>query len=367
MSATSDTGAANDLIASCFTCEPLQKYVDLTTDFSDKLSSALNEPMFILFTSLFGLWAVVAGYRLALKQADIMDLIKDLIYITITGVILASQSNGLISYVYSSALTVMSGSANTAFSVASGELQSTGQTGLVALAANGELAIAKVIQAASAIARAGALYNIANYIYAIVLVVPYFLLIVAYSSQVVVAIFRAMMVGIFAPFLFMSFAFGWGRQMAFSGAKTLLAAIMVLFACTAALALTIYGVNTVNLQPETLTGDALNKFASMSNPDFLVILFLGWMGTALMTEGTSMANSIAGTMLSNTAAGIMTAGAVATGAAVLKASRTGAGFLGNLGMKNHDRMWGGGDDKSKGVQDKVDKFNNINKPGGDAS
>lgn len=373
MAGTNLGGEANDLSTTCFTCEPLNKYIALTTGFADNLSSALSDPMLILFTSLFGLWAVVCGYKLSFKQCDINIVITDLLYITITGVILSSQANGLISYVYATALSVMAGASDTAFTVAGGGNRSTGYTGLVHLAASGEVAVAKVIQAASAIARAGKLYNIANYVYAAVLVIPYFLLVVVYSSQVVVAIFRAMMVAIFAPFLFMAFAFGWGRQMSYAGAKTLLASTLVLFACTAALALTIYGVDQIDIKPQSLTGDALDKFASLSNPQFLVILFLGWMGTALMTEGTAIANSIAQTALTNTAAGIMTAGAAGT---ALAASRVlnplNAGSRITKGLEGAgqqlDAWTGTGQGSMRGAaQALVEKFRNINKPGGGAS
>ena len=362
-----------DLTTTCFTCEPLEKYIDLTTGFANELSSALSDPMLILFTALFGLWAVVSGYKLAFRQFDINAVVKDLIYITITGVILASQANGLISYVYSTALSVMGGASDTAFSVAGGGTQSTGYTGLVHLAASGELAVAKVIQAALAISKAGRLYDIAKYVYAIVLVVPYFLLVVVYSAQVVVAIFRAMMVAIFAPFLFMAFAFNWGRQMAFAGAKTLLASTLVLFACTAALALTIYGVDQIDLAPQSLTGSALDTFASISNPQFLVILFLGWMGTALMTEGTAIANSIAQTALTNTAAGIMTAGAAGTAMAIGRFSNPlTAGRRAMRGLEGAGEelgAWaapvrGANQAVVKGAQALVEKFRNINKPGG---
>nr|CAM74177.1 membrane protein [Magnetospirillum gryphiswaldense MSR-1] len=312
MASTTPTATASDVESICWTCKPLEKYVELTQSFTDDLSSTLHEPMLMLFASLAALWVVVSAIKLPLRLTDKWKIIQDFVFITITGLLLGSQANALISYVYSSALEIMGGSSAAVFSIAGDGQASTGKTGLVALAANGELAVVKVFQAATTIAQAGSLYDPQNYVYALVLVVPYFLLVVAYSAQVVVAIFRATMVGVFAPFLFMAFAFGWGRDMAKAGAKTLLASILVLFACTAALALTIYGVKGLPLEPTGLVGDEMAKFTSISNPDFLVILFLGWAGTALMAEGTAIANSIAQTALTNTAAGIMTAGAAAS-------------------------------------------------------
>lgn len=353
-----------DLSADCWTCDPLQQYVDLSQGFADKLGNTLHDPIFILFASLCGLWMVLSALKLNFQMTTKDEIIKDFVFISITGLLLGSQGAGLISQVYSGALDIMGGSAEAVFSIAGEAQRSTGHKGLVALAANGEIAVAKVIQAAMAIMQAGALYEIQNYIYALILVVPYFLLVVAYSGQVVVAIFRAAMVAVFAPFLFMAFAFGWGRDMAKAGAKTLLATILVLFASTAALALVIYGVNTIDLDPTLLKGKALNEFASISNPQFLVILFLGWMGTALMTEGISMANSIASTALTNSAVATMTAGAAGT---ALMLGKKGPGMAGNAAA-GFSRAWQFGqsaiaDPNGPAVQDLLNKFKNVNKPG----
>lgn len=352
-----------DLATTCWTCEPLQKYVGLTQEFADKLSETLHGPMLMLFASLAGLWIVISGIRLALKMTEFTEIIKDFVFISITGLLLGSQSTGLVSYIYSISVSIMGASSAAVFAVAGGVQESSGYDGLVALAANGEKAVYKVFQVAGSIWSAGALYQIGNYIYAGILVLPFFLLVVAYSSQVVVAIFRATMVGVFAPFLFMAFAFNWGRGMAQSGAKTLLASILVLFASTAALALTIYGVNTISIDPSKMSGDALNDFASITNPEFLVILFLGWMGTALMAEGTSMANSIAATALTNAAAGILTAGMAGS---AMFAGKKGLPMAGNTLAGISKGFFAGSRamaDPGAAAQDLIDKFKNINKPG----
>lgn len=356
----------SDIATECWSCEPLKTYVDLSQTFIDNLDSALHDPMLILFASLCGLWIVVSGIKLVLRMTELTGIIKDLVFISITGVLLGSQSTGLISSVYASALTVMGGSSSAVFGIAGGAVKSSGYTGLVALAANGELAVAKVFEAAGAIFSAGALTKLHYYFYAVILVIPYFLLVVAYSSQVVVAIFRATMVAVFAPFLFMAFAFGWGRGMATSGAKTLLAAVLVLFASTAALALCIYGVNALTLNPTELVGDKVTKFAQLTNPKYLVILFLGWAGTALMAEGTSMANSIAQTALTNAAAGIMTAG---VSASAIMAGKKGIPTAGNAVANLAKGFAWGRDamaDPAAAGQALVEKFKNINKPGGRA-
>ena len=170
------------------------------------------------------------------------------------------------------------------------------------------------------------------------------------------------MVALFAPFLSLAFAFNCTRPMFASGCKTLLGTILVLFAATSALALTIYGVQQVPIGPDEY--DNLDEFASFENSKFLMILFLGWIGTALMTEGTSMANSIAGTMLTNTAAGVMTAGAAATAGAAWKYGSKAAGaagnMLGKLGEFSSNNLWGR---SNENTQNLVDQFKKTNNPG----
>jgi type IV secretion system protein TrbL len=336
--------------------------------------------MLILFTSLTVLWIVIIGYRLILRLVDGPEIVKGFVFITITGLLFTSQSNGLIAQVYSSAIDIMSASSKVAFDVTGGTVAQGGYTGLAALAASGEQAFLTVFKIAQAVGSAGRLMNPLNWLYAAFLVIPYFLLVVAYSSQVVVAIFRAMMVALLAPFLFLAFAFGWGRGMAWSGIKTLLGAMLVLFASTAALALVIFAVNHIPVEANALKNDALDQFASLTNPDFILIMALGWIGTALMTEGVSLANSIAGTALTNTAAGIMTAGAAATGLAAAKAGAhagnpltMGRRFTGAMNAASNEiGGWaamgkgaaGVAGMAAGGVAGLVDRFKNINKPGG---
>ncbi len=367
MDNTNNISAAKDIADACWTCKPLSAYVKIAGDFSEKLGETLQEPMFIFFASLCGLWIVISGFKLLLKMTNRDDLIKDVVYITIAGVLLGSTGQSVISYVYTAAIEIMGASSGMIFSLAV-KAQANEYTGLVSLAYNGEKAVVKVFQAALAIAGAGDWYDLPKYIYAVVLVLPFFLLIVSYSCQVVVSIFRATMIGVFAPFLFMAFAFGWGRDMAKAGAKTLLASVLVLFASTAALSMTIYGItNGVAVDPTSLTGDDLNEFASITNPQFLVILFLGWAGTALMTEGTSIANSISQTALTNAAAGVMTSVVAVAAYMATKKARMAASVVGGIGGRN---LTGGmaatGGQNTEAPKALVDRFKNINKPGGGA-
>ena len=360
--------AGSNDVSKCFTCDALSSYMDLTAGFADNLSHALQGPILILFSSLVGLWLVIQGYRLLFHMTKIEELVSGLVYIVIATVLLGSQANGLISAVYSGSLEILSGASETAFSVAGGVRESGSGGGLVGLAQSAEIAVLHVIDLAVALIRQASTFEVDQYLYAILLVIPYFLLVLAYSSQVVVAFLRLMMAAIFAPFLFMAFAFGWGRGMAWAGARTILGSILVLFASTSALALTLHGVNLANEQVTASAANGnLDDFASFSNAEFLVIVFLGWMGTALMTEGVSIANSIVQTALTNTAAGVMTAGGAATAMAALKMG----GSTGKTALNAASLMSGPVGIGARGINAAMnisstlaEKAKNINKPGG---
>ena len=372
----SATGSG-DLATTCWTCASLQAYVDLSKGFTDKLAATLQQPMNDLFLAMAGLWVVLVGLRLGLHLATLQDFVKELVFVCIAGVLVGGLGTSLISYVYSATLSIMGGASAAVFSIAGNTQSSTGYSGLVALAANGEQAVAKVFQAADAIAAAGGLRHFGNYIYALVLVLPFFLLVVVYASQVIVAIFRAVMLGVLAPFLLMAVGFAWARGMALTGAKTVLATVLVMFACTAALSLTIYGVNSIiTLDPSKLTGAAIDQFASITNPQFLVILFMGWGGTALMTEGTSLANSIAQTALTNAGAAILSGGVSAAALVMGKKGTGAAGAMNPLTAPGRildaagaaGKQWGAFRELATSpVKTVVDRFKNINKPDGGGS
>ena len=196
----------------------------------------------------------------------------------------------------------MASAAGLAFAVGGESAVATGTStsALVELVRMGETAISKVFDQAQALSNKSTAFNWLPSIYAFLLIVPYALLMISYVSQLTVGIFRLIMLSIFAPFLVMAFGFKWGRQMTTSGLRTTLSTIVVIFAATSALALAIYGVSTVEF-------DKIEE-VTITDPQILTAMALGWMGTALMTEGVGIANSVTGSALSNTAAGIMTAG-----------------------------------------------------------
>lgn len=257
-----------------------------------------------------------------LVKTTIQDVAKEFVYVVIAWILLATTGPDLVNSVFVAALKTMGAAAAVALRTANKTEEwpepssSSIGSGMADLVSAAERGVTDVFGMALNIAGSSAWNNWLPVVYAIVLIVPYFLVLIVYFSQVVVSIFRVTMLATISPFLMLGYGFGWGRSMAMKGIATLLSAFMVLFGATLALAIMLYGVTSLNVG-ETQSVEGL---ASLTNPTYLLTLALGWLGTAFMTEATGMANSITGSALSNTAAGIITAGAAATGAGLLTAS-----------------------------------------------
>lgn len=292
----------------CITCDAAKEYTDLAGGYIDALAGVLYTPLITLFISLVGLWAIVTGYKFWLAMVSPIHVLRDLFAIVIAFVLLNAQGSTLITGIYSVSLEVMTGAAVMAFSIGPGSPGLDGASGAVGLMKVTEEGVSGVFGAASEVIASSSKWNPIPYLFAILLVLPYFLVVVVFFSKVVVSVFRIMMLGIFAPFLIMFFAFGWGRGMAVAGMKTLLSSMFVLFAASVSVGLLLYGV-------DTLVGDLSKDAAAGKNllsSGYLTVMILGWLGTALMTEGIGLANSITGSILSNDAAAIITAGTTGT-------------------------------------------------------
>lgn len=328
----------------CFTGDIVTEYVSLANEFTKDLSAALIDPMWILFIAFTGLWIVIQGLRLSVFQISIMDVSKDFMFIIIAAILLSGQGPELVNSIYSASLDMMGSASSIALSV--GKQSSVivpGSNGAVplgegmrTLVCTAEDGVTNVFSMATMIFASGGLTDPLPWAIAIVLALPYFLVLIVYFSQVVVAIFRIMMLATLSPFIMLGFGFSWGRDTSKTGIRTLISSFMVLFGATSALAVMLYGVAKLDIGG-VLTEETARDLASIENPDLLLAIAMGWLGTAFMTEATGMANSISGSSLTNTSTGIITAGATATAmmltknpasAAILNAAKSAAGASG---------------------------------------
>lgn len=225
------------------------------------------------------------------------------------------------------------------------------QSGLAQLVAVSELGMRNVLNVGWQIASSWSITNPLTILYSLLIIIPYFILMVIYLSHVVVAIFRVMVVSAFAPYLMLTFGFDWGREMTYAGLRTLLSSVLVLFAASLSLGSIMYGVTTLTLLEP---GKDISSLAHFGEPEFFLAVALGWMGTAFMTEAVGIANSITGSALSNTSIGILTAGIASTAAAVIAKSPVAGKIAGNMTAKSASLIQGG----TPAIAEEIDQIKN---------
>lgn len=315
----SNTGRTDDI--TCLTCDVVTEYVDLANSFTQNLSSVLLDPMWFIYLSVVGLWIVIHGGKMIMGKGDLIGFAHEFAFITIAGLLLGGQGPTLVNSIYQMALSTMGSAAGVVLSagmeggIATAKIPSEASSlgGMAQLVYVAEKGLMVVLRIAFEIWASISLGNLMAGVYGVLLALPYIILIIVYFSQVVVSIFRVMMFSALSPILMLALGFGWGRGMAITGIRTVFAAFMVLFGSTLALALCLYGAASLDIQ----NTENVREITSIDNPGLWVAIVLGWMGTAFMAEATGMANSIAGSQLTNQAAAVITAGMTATGLTVL--------------------------------------------------
>lgn len=324
------------------------RFTELAEDFTARLAEALSGPIEVLFAALVGLWVVIAGYKLIMRPSAVPDLIQEFFFILIAAALLGTQGSDLISAAYEAALSVMAGASATAFALIGTAPPAGDYEGFALLMAAVEDAVKAVIDVSVALFEAGGAWRPLPWLAAIALIVPFLMLLYLYFAKVIVAIFRVLMIAILSPFLLMAFAFNWGRPMAVAGLRAVMSAVIVLFAATAAVSLAIYGISALSILQDDFDHGSASDFASVDNADLVLAILLALLGTALMTEGVGLANSITGSMFSNTASAIIAGGLTAATVGALRhnpatwASR--AGEAANA-LGGHVDAWRGAGDR----------------------
>lgn len=331
-----------DTEIACILCGVVDEYVRLANEFTQGLSDVLLGPFWAIFLGISGLWIISHGMRVVTGKPDVAGFFHEIVFLIIAAALLGGQGPWLVNLIYKAALSTMSGASSLVLEAGGGITAKTnldhqtidyvskygqagggikgldGMTGLVAVAQEG---IFKVFGLAQSLVRQTTLTNLWPLVIAIIIAAPYFILSIVYFAQVVVTIFRVMMFAALSPILMMALGFGWGKDTAINGARTLFAAFMVLFGSTIALAVCLYGVTKLGIGDAVENQRALQELLALDNPKLWVAIALGWLGTAFMAEATGMANSIAGSKLTNQAAAVITAGAVATGTFLINRTR----------------------------------------------
>lgn len=298
----------------------IQEFVDLANEFTTDLSIVLIPGLQSIFIALVGIWAILSGVKVMFGTVNVRDFFKDFMYVCISYLLLFSQGKTLVYTLFNTAFSVI-GSAASMVINSGAKLEDTPEaSGFASLAISVEEGMSQVVHMAMSIAAEWSVTNPLTILYAVALILPFILLLLGYMSQIVIAIVRLILLASFSAYLMLAYGYEWGREMAKEGIKTLLSTFIVLLGSTVAVSLVIYGVTRLEIGK---TGSLDVETVSLADPAYLFALLIGWLGTALMVEGTAQANSISKSALTNNAAGIMTAGVAGTGYALAKKAATG--------------------------------------------
>ncbi|MBF0251731.1 MAG: hypothetical protein HQL35_14005, partial [Alphaproteobacteria bacterium] len=328
----------------CLTCGIIEQYVNLANHFTQDLSKLLVPGMWKFFIALASLWIVIQGIRLALTRTTINDVAEQFIFVCISGFLLGAQGSDLIDMIFVASLKMMGAGASLALQVGSPEpLSATADLsvggGLHALMQTAEKAITTIIHLGFQIAQSWSITTPLQIIYALILIVPYAVLWIVYFVQIVVSIFRLMILATISPFMMLGFGFGWGRDMAKGGIRSVIATFIVLFSSTAVIGLILYAVKS--LQLSSLETEQVREIASITNVSFMVAVAMGFLGAAMLTEATGLANSIVNSSFTNNAAATVVAGVAGAGYALLN-SPGADGLKGVMGKGASGAAYGAG-------------------------
>ena len=292
----------------CFTCGIAKTYIDLADKYIDLISALLVLPIKVLFISLTSLWIVYSGIKFITGNNTSQKFFLEALFVVIAfGLLTSVHGAELVKTTYKVSLELMANLSLIAFEQQTIAAATSDEGDFVRMIRAAENGVGGVLKIGFKEFSDGKKYSPSTYVIPILLIVPYMFVIILYFAKVVVSIFRMMMLAIASPFLIMALGFPWGREIAKRGLMTAIAAIMVLFAASAAIGLLIFGV-AETFSPADFEGADFSLVDPESTGAILTIIALGWLGTGLMHESISLANSLTGAFLNGSAAGVITRG-----------------------------------------------------------
>lgn len=345
----------------CISCKVVSDFVSLASGYTQELSTALLPGMWILLLAVSGLWIVIQGLQLAVHKTTIIDIAHQGIFVILATILLGGQGPDLVKTIYDAALGTMGAAASIALKAGGTDIASQVSVdegsqvignGMVALVEQVEKGVRLVLGIAWDIAKNAKLTSfLLSTLYALALAIPFVVLIVHYASQVMVSIFRILMLTALSPFMMLGIGFGWGRDLAKGGIRSVIAAFMVLFASTGAVALVLYATTDLS----DLKQYTSREITDANNPAFwkyLLAVVIGWAGVAFLIEANGIANSLTGSLFTNTGAGMLTGGTLGTAAFLGKQAKTPVGNFVKNTVTNP---------LTNRVDDLVDRFKGVKK------
>ena len=282
-------------------------------------------PMAVIFASVVGIWIIVSGIKMALGRADLASFCRELLFVIIASGLMSGQGPSLVMMIYNTAIATMSGAASAVLQAAAAAPgtniagmndASVSYTGVARLVYVAEDGFVSVMDMGWELWKSFSVGNLTGPLTGLLIIIPWFLLIVTYFSQVMVTLFRVAVFAGLSPFIMLGIGFGWSQGMVWQALKSLMGAGMVLYGATLAVGISLYAVNQVPLDPEEI-----GLGGSLFHGQAFLAIVLGVMGTIFVTEATAIANSITQSQFTNTAAAGMVGASVGAGLFLAKKAK----------------------------------------------
>ena len=315
---------ANTETTFCATCDVALAFTGLSENFFGALSTVLIDGMIDVFIAVACLWLSVSGLKILLGRTDFATVGRELFFVILAGALLYANKGGLALEYYKYAIGAITAAAKTVLIAAQNVSNQNWLLNIpdeysdaASLVYAAERGLFKVLDVAWELWKSFSVGNMTGPLTAVLIIIPWMLLIVVYFAQVTVTLFRVGVIAGLAPWILLGVGFNWSKGMVWQGIKSLIAAGMVLYGATMAIGICLYAVAELTLRDtgDPFTAVAMSGGTFFTGTGFLAVI-VGVMGTAFVVEATAIANSIAESQFTNTAAATM-AGAALGAAATL--------------------------------------------------
>ena len=311
----------------CLSCDLVGSYEGIALNFVSHLSEAMIPSLNLLFISAATLWIVIQGFRLVMAATHPLELFRQFVIIALAhGILFTEYEQGLFKLLFVTTLELATNAAafilNTAWSASNIDSQAAfsqwqvkdpnlpGEAPrLMHLMARTEQGFLSVMRTAATLAEVTKWYQFHNWGYIALLLLPYGLMLIMYLGHIIIAVLRVMIISAFMPILIIFIGFNFFRDKAINAFAGLLSSILILFGATLGVALIMFAVSSLDLR--TLEEADIGTVTFWSK-DYMAAMLLGWIGPVVLAETVGIANSITGSVFSNTSLGIWTAGVSGT-------------------------------------------------------
>lgn len=278
---------------SCYTCAVAEAYLANTSGFIERLLAAVQVPMQVLFIAMAGVWLALFGLRLASNTANFTEFGKDAIFLLIGYGFLEGLNTQFVSAVFEATINTMYGAAARMIGEPTGS--TAANTAGLLLSSIERAFWTPIMISWNMIQNAGVLEAVVITFFALVLCLPFVLMLILYVKHVVWGLFRVTLIAIMSPFIVGVSSFPFGRQVWSTAINQMLASILVLTAVTAVFSLIF---SAIQVPLESMSRISPEDFTDQHIGEFFMAVILAWCGTYLVTESASFAAAMASTTLS---------------------------------------------------------------------